>query len=36
MWISWINMEIVLGDLVGTVKKAIEGSVGMNVYFRIL
>ncbi len=23
MWISWINMELILGDLMGTVKKAI-------------
>lgn len=23
MWISWINMELVLGDLMGTIKKAI-------------
>jgi hypothetical protein len=23
MWISWINMELVLGDVMGTVKKAI-------------
>lgn len=36
MWISWINMEMVLGDLMGTVKKAIENNVGSNVYFRVL
>lgn len=36
MWIGWINMELVLGDLMGTVKKAIENNVGMAVYFRVL
>ena len=29
-------MEMVLGDLMGTVKKAIENNVGSNVYFRVL
>jgi hypothetical protein len=29
-------MELILGDLKGTIKKAIENNVGMNVYFRIL
>jgi hypothetical protein len=36
MWISWINIEMVLGDLMGTVKKAIENNVGSNVYFRVM
>ena len=36
MWISWINMELVLGDVMGTVKKAIENNVGPIVYFRVL
>jgi hypothetical protein len=29
-------MELILGDLMGTVKKAIENNVGPNVYFRVL
>ena len=29
-------MELVLGDVMGTVKKAIENSVGPIVYFRVL
>ena len=29
-------MELILGDLQGTIKKAIENNVGINVYFRIL
>jgi len=36
MWISWINTEQILGDFTGTVKKALEASVGQIVYFRIL
>jgi hypothetical protein len=36
MWISWINTEQILGDLAGTVKKAIEANVGQTVYFRIV
>ena len=27
---------MVLGDLMGTVKKAIENNVGSNVYFRVM
>lgn len=29
-------MELVLGDVMGTVKKAIENNVGAMVYFRVL
>ena len=36
MWISWINTAQLLGDFTGTVKKAVEASVGQVVYFRIL
>jgi hypothetical protein len=36
MWVSWINMELILGDLSQTVRKAVEANVGITVYFRIL
>ena len=36
MWISWLNTELILGDLKGTVKKAIEANVGYTVYLRII
>ena len=35
MWISWLNMEVILGGFQETVKKAIESGVGMEVQFRI-
>ncbi len=36
LWIAWINMETILGNLEGTVKKAIASGVSEKVYFRIL
>jgi hypothetical protein len=36
MWISWLNTELILGDLTGTVKKAVEANVGSTVHFRII
>lgn len=35
MWISWLNMEAILGGFMETVKKAMESGVGMEVHFRI-
>ncbi len=36
MWIAWINMELILGDLKGVVVKAIEADVSLKVYSKIL
>lgn len=36
MWISWLNMELILGDFMGLVKKAIASDAGINVYNRII
>lgn len=36
MWISWLNAELILGDLIGTVDRAIKAGAGIPVYCRIL
>lgn len=36
MWIAWLNMELILGDFLGLVKKAISQDAGLNVYCRIV
>lgn len=36
MWIAWLNMELILGDFLGLVKKAISSDAGLNVYNRIV
>lgn len=36
MWIAWLNMELILGDFMGLVRKAINSDAGLNVYNRII
>lgn len=36
MWIAWLNMEVVLGALTTTIKKALESGVGLKVYMRVV
>lgn len=36
MWIVWINMETILGNLVQTVKKAINHGASLKIYERVL
>lgn len=36
MWIAWLNMELILGDFMGLVKKAVSSDAGLNVYNRIV
>lgn len=36
MWIAWLNMELILGDFMGLVKKAVSSDAGLNVYARII
>lgn len=36
MWIAWLNMELILGDFMGLVKKAVGSDAGLNVYNRIV
>ena len=36
MWISWLNMELILGDFMGVVKRAISCGVGIPIYARII
>lgn len=36
MWIAWLNMELILGDFMGLVKKAIGSDAGLSVYNRIV
>lgn len=36
MWIAWLNMELILGDFMGLVKKAIAADAGLSVYNRII
>lgn len=36
MWIVWINMETILGNLVQTVKKAINAGGSLKIYERVL
>lgn len=36
MWAAWLNMELILGDFMGVVKKAIDCGVGLPIYTRII
>ena len=36
MWVAWINMELILGDFMGVVKRALESGVGITIYSRII
>lgn len=36
MWIAWLNMELILGDFMGLVKKAVNQDAGINVYNRVV
>ena len=36
MWIVWINMETLLGELVATIKKALDQGASLKIYERVL
>lgn len=36
MWIAWLNMELILGDFMGLVGRAVAGDAGLGVYGRIV
>lgn len=36
MWVAWLNMELILGDFMGVVKRAIDSGVGLPIYGRII
>lgn len=36
MWVAWLNMELILGDFMGVVKRALESGVGLAIYSRII